>query len=418
MACRSGKGDAIIRGARYAQGANESVLGSIQIASGRVSQMGSDIPSSSLSHIGSVDIDLSGYLVLPGLVNAHDHLQFALYPRLGDPPYQNYVEWGEDIHQKFADLIATHHLVPKLVRLWWGGIRNLLCGVTTVCHHDTLWPELKRDGFPIRVIQQYGWGHSLAQGGNLIEAYRATPPGAVFIVHGCEGVDEWAKQELYEFDRLGLLDMRTVLIHGLALDEAGSDVLRSRRVSLVVCPSSNKFLFNCLPSMKILRGVENLSIGSDSPLTAEGDLLDEVRFGIRHCNIRPEHAYAMVTEAPARALRLHEREGTIAAAGVGDLIAVDDTGLSPAETLRSLSMHEIKFVMIGGCVQLASEAIFDRLPSAAREGLEALRVDGLVRWLRAPAGDLLRQAESVLGSGQVRLGGRAIRDPETDLSGA
>lgn len=380
--------------------------------------MGSDIPPSSLAHVGSVDIDLSRYLVLPGLVNAHDHLQFALYPRLGDPPYRNYVEWGEDIHQKFADLIATHHLVPKPVRLWWGGIRNLLCGVTTVCHHDTLWPELKRDDFPVRVIQQYGWAHSLAQGGNLIEDYRATPPGAVFIAHGCEGVDERAKQELYELDRLGLLDMRTVLIHGLALDEAGSDVLRSRRVSLVVCPSSNDFLFNCLPSMEILRGVENLSIGSDSPLTAEGDLLNEVRFGIRRCNIRPERAYAMVTEAPARALRLREREGTIAAAGVGDLIAVDDTGLSPAETLRSLSMQEVEFVMIGGCVQLASEAIFDRLPSAAREGLEALRIDGLVRWLRAPVEDLLRQAESVLGSGEVRLGGRTVCDPETDLIGA
>ena len=72
-------------------------------------------------------IDLVGYLVMPGLVNAHDHLQFALFPKPADPPYPNYIEWGEDIHRKFPEIIAKHRSVPKDVRLHWGGIRNLLC---------------------------------------------------------------------------------------------------------------------------------------------------------------------------------------------------------------------------------------------------------------------------------------------------
>jgi cytosine/adenosine deaminase-related metal-dependent hydrolase len=411
-------GSAVIRGARCAQSAEKSAWCSIQIESGRVSHIGSNASPASLSRGGCVDLDLTGYLILPGLVNAHDHLQFALYPRLGDPPYGNYVAWGEDIHHRFADVIAMHHEVPKNVRLWWGGIRNLLCGVTTVCHHGSLREELRRDDFPVRVVQQYGWGHSLALGGDLLKAREATPSEAPFIMHACEGVDALGAEELDQLDRLGVLDAKTVLVHALALDEAGVDLLRRRRVSLIVCPSSNDFLFKQLPSMEIVRGVENLALGNDSPLTAEGDLLDEVRFAIRRCDIHPDRAYAMVTEAPAVALRLREREGTIEEAGVGDLIAVRDTGRRPADTLESLSMHNVELVMIGGYVQLASEAVWKHLPSAAQDGLEPLWIDGIVRWLRAPVDDLLRQAETVLGVGQVRLGGRAIRTVDSRPRGA
>ena len=397
LANRPRLGDAIVRGARCANGPMESDRCSIQIAGGRISHVGKNASPSTASQGIPADVDLTGYLILPGLVNAHDHLQFALYPRLGDPPYGNYVEWGEDIHCKFEDVIAAHHSIPKWARLWWGGVRNLLCGVTTVCHHDSLWPELQREEFLIRVVQQYGWVHSVALGGDLRNAYRATAADAPFILHACEGTDARAAQELAEVNRLGGLGTRTVLVHGLALDEAGVEILRERQASLIVCPSSNDFLFHRLPATKILKGMENLSLGNDSPLTAEGDLLDEIRFVLRYCKIEPSKMYAMVTKNPAKALRLREGEGTIKENAVGDLIAVLDKGRTPADTLTSLSMHDVEFVMIGGCVQLASEIIWHRLPRAAAEGLEPLWIDGTIRWLRAPVDELLRQAEAALG---------------------
>jgi cytosine/adenosine deaminase-related metal-dependent hydrolase len=391
---------------------------SIQIDAGRISHVGENASLLHNSRGVATDIDLTGYLLLPGLVNAHDHLQFALYPRLGDTPYGNYVQWGVGIHRKFADVIATHHTVPKGARLWWGGLRNLLCGVTTVSHHDPLWPELQREDFPVRVVQQYGWSHSLALGGNLLKAYEATSADAPFVLHACEGIDAQAQQEIAELNRLGVLNARTVLVHGLALDEAGVDLLRVRQASLIVCPSSNDFLFHHLPDMELLDGIENLSLGNDSPLTAAGDLLDEIRFGLRHCKIAPIEMYAMVTKNPAKALRLRDGEGTVKKDGLGDLIAVLDSGSSPADTLASLSIHDVEFVMIGGCVQLASETIWHRLPHAARGGLEALRVDGTTRWLRAPVHELLLQAKAVLGEDSVRLGGRPVRSATVHQGGA
>jgi hypothetical protein len=402
----------VIRGARCVLGQGGSTYATIQIAGGCVTDIGPESYLSSASKSGYTEIDLSGFLIMPGLINAHDHLQFALHPRLADPPYSNYVDWGKDIHAKFPDVFAKHRTVPKDVRLWWGGLRNLLCGVTTVSHHDPLWAELQREDFPVRVVRDYGWGHSVALDSDLCGARSATPEGSAFIVHACEGIDEQARQELFTLDGWGLLDANAVLVHGLAVDEEGVELIKARRASLIICPSSNEFLFGRWPDAAVLGAIDKVALGSDSPLTAEGDLLDEVRFAIQYCGISPQSAYRMVTDVPAAMLQLGNAEGSIKVSGRADLIAVRDTNQVAADGLRTMSMADVEFVMIGGRVQLASEAVFTRIPSMDREGLEPLWIDGIVRWLRAPVKALLRSAEAVLGVGEVRLGGRPVRIPE------
>ncbi len=358
-------------------------------------------------------IDLSGLLIMPGLINAHDHLQFALFPRLGHPPYPNYVAWGEDIHATLAETIAQHKAVPKNVRLWWGSLHALLCGVTTVCHHDPLWPELEANDFPVRVVQQYGWAHSVLLGGNLRKARSATPNGRPFFVHACEGVDDLAREEIVALDRLGVLDASTVLIHGLALDSDGAALLQSRGSSLILCPSSNHFLFEQLPNIDLLDGKTSLALGNDSPLTAAGDQLDERLFVILHWGLEPERAFRMVTTDAASILRLPEA-GALLVGGVADLIAVQDTDEETAHRMRTLSMVDVELVIVGGSVQLASEFIWRQLPETMRGGMEPLWIDGVLRWLRAPVTALLGEAEAVLGSNQVRLGGRPIKRYEPD----
>jgi hypothetical protein len=401
----------VVYGGRCAIGPRESIHASVQIAGGRIAHIMQDLSFLPSSTLDCPVIDLSGFLILPGLVNAHDHLEFALFPRLANPPYQNYIDWGTDIHNKFPDVIAKHRAVPKELRLWWGGIRNLLCGATTVSHHNSLWPELRREDFPVKVVQEYGWGHSLALGGDLRAARLATPEGRPFIVHACEGVDEKAREELWGLDRLRLLDASAVLVHGLAIDHMGVALMRERQTSLIVCPSSNSFLFGELPDMSLLGGIDSVALGNDSPLTAEGDLLDEIRFAIRFCRILPDVAYRMVTETPASILQLRDAEGCIRVSGTGDLIAIRDTDQDAADRLQTLSMIDIELVIIGGRVHLASEAILERLPFAEKYELEPLWIDGTIRWLRAPVKELLRKTEEVLGCGEVRLGGKQVCIP-------
>src|SRR6478736_7823521 len=55
-------------------------------------------------------------LVFPGLINSHDHLEFNLFPQLGNFVYKSYLEWGSDIHQQDKDIINAVIKIPKQLR--------------------------------------------------------------------------------------------------------------------------------------------------------------------------------------------------------------------------------------------------------------------------------------------------------------
>jgi cytosine/adenosine deaminase-related metal-dependent hydrolase/ubiquinone/menaquinone biosynthesis C-methylase UbiE len=353
-------------------------------------------------------LDLSGYLLLPGLINAHDHLEFSLFPNLGDGPYQNAAQWAEDIHSTRAGLIAQHRTVPKQVRLWWGAIRNLLCGVTTVCHHNPLTPELRDAEFPVRVVSDFGWAHSLSLEPQLASKFAASAAGLPFIVHVAEGVDEESSQEVFELERMHALDQRTVLVHGLACTPEAVSLINRRLAAVILCPTSNEFLFRRSPSLAFLRSVNTAVLGSDSPLTAAGDLMDEIRFTHQEIGVDANSVYAMVTNRSADVLRLRQGEGRLWPGSVADLIAVRDFGLSPAETLAQLTIEGIELVIVGGRVQLASPRLFELLQCELQKGLQPLEVDGVVRWVRAPIDRLFADAAEVLGN-DLCVGGKRVR---------
>ena len=390
--------------ASCALGPSERETASVFIGDGRIQALQSRSPD---PRPMSPTIDLNGYMLLPGLINAHDHLEFALYPRLGSGPYGSATEWAQHIHQQDKKIIALHSQVPKWIRLWWGGIRNLLSGVTTVCHHNPLEETLLEKSFPVRVVTKYAWAHSLRFApnlGTLLQDLNASEP---FIIHACEGIDQDAFAELWRLDAMGALDPRTVLIHGLALDVAGVQLLNARGASLVVCPLSNSFLFATTHSRETLRSVERLALGSDSSLTSHGDLLDEVTYLYRHSSLAPEEIYPLALDNSSSILRLINGEGHMAPDGVADLIAVRDKGCSPAETLCSLSWQQVELVVLGGRIQLASDDVYRRLIQHLQTDLEPLYVNGELRWLRAPITRLLEETETILG--HPRLNGRTLQ---------
>src|SRR6202035_2702606 len=124
---------------------------------------------------------------------------------------------------------------------------------------------------------------------------------------------------------------------------------------LIVCPSSNQFLFDRVLAAEVFDKIDAIALGSDSPLTACGDLLDEIRFASQHCGLSSRRIYSMLTESPAAMLRLPDRGASHRLSARSDLIAVRDRGLHPDETLCSLSFFDIELVLRNGRVFLASE---------------------------------------------------------------
>ena len=390
---------------RMSLNAETAVVNDIEVSNGRIEAIHSTWLTDTDSKPEN-SLDLRGYLLLPGLVNAHDHLEFGLYPNVGHPPYGNFMEWATDIHECDRALIAAHKAIPRDVQLWWGAIRNLLCGVTTVCHHNPLYPELIADEFPVKVVRHCEWAHSLSMDSQVGQkAQRSSGP---FVIHAGEGVDDRAQREIYALDKVGGLNERTVLVHGLGIDARGIDLLNRRSAALVWCPSSNRFLFGRTHSREAIRSIDRVILGSDSPLTAAGDLLDEVRLANHQVGISSGDLYQFVFENPSDVLRLKAGEGRIRAGGAADFIAVRDAGVSPAVALANLAFADVELVVVRGRVRVASDRIFRRLPSALAEGLKPLQVESELRWIRAPLGRLFREADRVLGC-DLKIGGKKVR---------
>ncbi len=398
-----------LTGARIAIGPCESASAEIRIKDSRINSIKETKhgqPQAGISRGGA--LDLQGYLVLPGLINSHDHLEYGLYPNLGRGPYRNYQEWAKDIQEKERSRIDLQRSIPKDIRLWWGAIRNLLSGVTTVCHHNPLYREFIDADFPVHILTKFGWAHSVAMDSNISAKFHSTPSNQPFIVHAAEGLDERCANDVFDLDEMGAVDDRTVLVHGLALGSEGIWLLNRRGAALVWCPTSNHFLFGRTHEKEALSRINNVLLGSDSPLTAAGDLLDEVRFAYSEVGIPADELYRMLFIRPRNVFRLQSGQGSIRPGGMADLIAVRDTGVSPAETVATTATKDVELVVVAGRVHLASEAIAERLPDDLMSGLAPLEVEGVLRWMRAPIGKLLGAAERILGC-DIRIGKKRVR---------
>jgi cytosine/adenosine deaminase-related metal-dependent hydrolase len=346
-------------------------------------------------------LDLSGHVVLPGLINAHDHLEFNLFPQLGRGPYPNAGEWARDIYHPGRSPIREQLRVPKAVRLWWGALKNLLSGVTTVCHHNPYEREIFGADFPVRVVRRFAWAHSLEFEPDLAARFRNAPPGYPFLIHCAEGADAAARREVQALDALGVLGQRTAIIHGVGITGAGLALMRCRRASLVWCPTSNLAMLGRTVSRGVLRSGIPMALATDSALSAPVDLLDELAVARKY--LPAARLYEMVTSAPARILRLaNSRAGWC---NRGDWIAVRSEARTPSQALFA---GVIALVVVGGRIRLISPDLARQLPSAVRRRFQLLHIENRPPVLvDADVRALRRAAVQHLGP-DLRLAGKRV----------
>jgi cytosine/adenosine deaminase-related metal-dependent hydrolase len=281
--------------------------------------------------------------------------------------------------------------------LWWGALKNLLSGVTTVCHHNPFEAAVFDDDFPVRVVRRFAWAHSLAFEPDLAARFRKAPATYPFLVHCGEGTDAAARREVATLDSLGALDRRTTLIHGVALTPSSLEIMRQRGASLVWCPSSNLNMLGRTISRETLRSGIPIALATDSALSAPVDLLDELRVARRYLPV--SRLYNMVTTAPAAMLRLSRT-------AIGrDWIAVRSTSPTPHEALFDGS---IALVAKGGRIRLIAPDLAEQLPRPVRRRLQLLHVENRPPVLvDADVRALRRAAAKHLGS-DFRLAGKRV----------
>jgi cytosine/adenosine deaminase-related metal-dependent hydrolase len=355
----------------------------VRLQGGRITSLG-EPPSP-----GDLVVELNGDRLLPGLINAHDHLQFNHFPALTYPHfYRNAAEWIEDFNRRLRGRaeIRAGETAPRARRFLAGGIKNLLSGVTTVAHHDPLVPELLSPTFPTRVLERFGWAHSLGlDGEEAVRRSRAsTDRDRPWIIHAAEGIDAAAAAEFDQLEALGCIQLNTLLVHAVALSSVQRRRLADAGGGMIWCPTSNLRLFGRPAAAGELLARGRVALGTDSRLTGARDLLEELRVARDCAGLTDEALERLVTCDSARLLCLPDA-GILQPGARADLIVLP-RGLP----LWQASRADLRLVMLagawcygdgdyvralGGDATLTEVAV-DGYPKAMHRDLAACLLDG------------------------------------------
>jgi hypothetical protein len=337
-----------------------------------------------------VEVDLAGRVVLPGLVNAHDHLDFSIVPALGRPPYPNVYAWAADVNGGAGDpRVQQAMAVPEVDRLFLGGLRNLLAGVTAVLHHNPYHRSLGKPEFPVRVQDRYEHAHSPGLTPHLRKSYRTTDRRIPWIVHALEGTDAGVAGEVAALRAANVLRQNTVIVHGLALTAETAAEVAEARASVVWCPESNQHLYGATAPVAVLRqaGVK-LGLGSDSPASGVRDPLSNLAAARALRMFSDDELVDLATRGSAEVARMPA--GAVEADGLADLLVVSSMDALLAGDRRAVSLVLVAGRARYGEVPLLQAATRVASPQASPG---SLRVDGAPRALEA---ELARRLATLL----------------------
>ena len=324
------------------------------------------------------EADLGGRVILPGMVNAHDHLDFSIFPALGRPPYASSYDWIAEAESGPPNAAVTAALsVPLPDRLFLGGLRNLLAGVTAVAHHNPYHRALARHDFPVRVLERYHFAHSPGLTPALRRTYRTTDRRIPWMVHAAEGTDERCRTELDLLAEQNVLRQNTLVVHGIALGEDEARRMAAARACLVWCPEANRHLYGATAPIAAMRAAGvRIGLGSDSPATGVRDPLSNLAAARAEGAFTDVELIDLATRASAEVARL-----PLGGAEVGqpaDLIVVDSLDALLAGDRRALAL-----VLVRGRALYGEPALLEALGVKWKQ----VTVDGVPRALDAALAD-------------------------------
>jgi aminodeoxyfutalosine deaminase len=297
--------------------------GAILVSNGRIAQVGTWRElSNNLPGETPVE-DLGEVALIPGLVNAHCHLDYSGMAGLIPPP-SNFPDWIKAILQ-----IKAHWSYSEFAASWVKGARQLLdSGVTTVGDIEAV-PELLPDSWdatPLRMVSFFEMTGVRSQNspdrilsetmrhvhragrrdtkrtGLSPHALYSTPPALVrftaslvqheglpVTTHLAESREEWEmfrnaggslynwlktqrnmedcgdKSPIQQAHHLGLLQPAFIAVHANHLAPGDAELLAANRCHVVHCPRSHQyFRHEPFPFSELTRAGVNICLGTDS----------------------------------------------------------------------------------------------------------------------------------------------------------
>jgi len=300
----------------------------------------------------SIHFQFEAAIAFPGLINSHDHLDFNLFPRLGNRIYSNCVEWGADIHEANRATIDAILKIPKRLRTQWGLYKNLFNGITTVVHHGE---RLEIDDPVIDVFQQDNVLHSVQQERRwklkLNKPFAGRRP---FVIHAGEGTDAQATRDIDTLMRWNLLRRELIGVHGVAMTPKQAGAF----AGLVWCPDSNYFLLGRTADIPRLQEKTSVVFGTDSTLTASWNLWEQLRLARKLGMMTDRALFESMTETPAAVWRLPGK-GVLREGAQADIVVARWTSKAgdDLEGWFAINPADILLVIQSGKVRLCDELV-------------------------------------------------------------
>jgi cytosine/adenosine deaminase-related metal-dependent hydrolase len=414
------------------------IAGDVLISGARIAQIGTglDVPAD------TEVVDCSGCYVMPGLVQTHVHLVQTMFRGLAEDV--GLLDW---LRRFIWPLEAAHDeaSVRACVRLGLGEL--LTTGTTTILDMgttrwgDVVAEELVRSGIRAR------FGQAMMDTGdrvpaNLVENTRASLDASAGLVkrwskagagrigyayaprfalsctrelleavgmlakmsevlvhtHSNESAEERAAVQgatgmspIGYLAQVGIATPRTVIAHGVHVDDAELQVLRESGSAVAHCPSSNLKLGSGVADVVRLRGARiTVGIGADgAACNNQLDGFEEVRLATLLARtlrgqgaLTAAAALVMATRDGARALHLQEEIGTLAVGRRADIVVMDSERLAGpggdpvARIVFGGGSRGVRDVLVDGTILVRGGAplLFDpaEVRAKAAEALPAL----------------------------------------------
>ena len=332
-----------------------------------------------LSSLSDEGVETEG-LIIPGLIDLHDHIAYAYAPRFAgylwpeNQKFANRYQWQgltRMFHEKHSRVARPAGALFYL----FGEVRELVGGTTSVANHvkgsaygvlaRSLDGDTRTHGLPISISSLvFFFDRDLMLADPPVfqvdpETVKRIESSDLCLVHLAEGRrdDALTRQEFESFLKWARtrpdLAPKIVPIHVVGIE--GDDFGRLRELGIdraVWSPSSNKALYDQTMDVgSALRHGFTIALGTDWYPSGSDSLFDELRLA-KHLvseglvvGLDPDELPPMVLEAPAKILG--GRLGTLLPGAPADLVVIPWEG-SLAASLESADVDTILLVTVAG----------------------------------------------------------------------
>lgn len=302
----------------------------------------------------TIELNFSNAIVFPGLINSHDHLDFDLFPKLGNKIYEDYLEWGRDIHLKNKEAINKVLKIPKALRIQWGIYKNLLAGVATVVHHGE---NINTENDLINIYRQCNMLHS-AQLEKYLKLKLNNPfaKSFPFVIHTGEGVNEKSHAEINKLIKWNLFKREIIGVHGIAMTEAQAKFFKA----LIWCPDSNLFLQHKTAAIDKLKKYTTILFGTDSTVSADWNIWNQLRLARTTNLLNDEELYKTVTENGSLVWNLNS--GILEEGRDADIVVARKNNSNDRyNAFFSVNPEDILLILHKGQIVLLDESLINQL---------------------------------------------------------